>query len=48
MPSTDGEAFAAYTARVPHFEMLRELNLLRTPIHSQERVANEENDKVLR
>jgi len=43
-----GEAFAAYTARVPYFETLAEMDLLRTPIHDQVRTANEESDMVPR
>lgn len=48
LPCTDGEAFAAYTARVPYFETLAEMDLLRTPIHDQVRTANEESDMVPR
>jgi hypothetical protein len=29
----DGEAFARYTARVPHFQVLRELELMKSPIN---------------
>jgi hypothetical protein len=37
----DGEAFAKYTARVPHFEVLRELDLLNSSINGQVRVASQ-------
>jgi len=41
-----GEAFVAYTARVPHFGALREMDLLHTPIHSQVGLANQGSDEV--
>ena len=42
----DGEAFAKYTARVPHFEVLRELDLLKSPINGQVREASQDNAHV--
>jgi len=41
-----GEAFAAYTARVPYFGALAEIDLLRT--HEQVRMANHKSDMVPR
>ena len=48
MPCADGEAFAAYTARLPYFGALAEIDLLRTPIHDQVRMANQKSDMVPR
>jgi hypothetical protein len=42
----DGEAFAKYTARVPHFEVLRELDLLKSPINGQVLEASQDNAHV--
>ena len=42
----DGEAFAKYTARIPHFEVLRELGLLKSPINGQVREASQDNGHV--
>ena len=39
----DGEAFARYTAHVPHFQVLRELELMKSPINRQVREINQLN-----